>query len=1006
MTRFSLKTSTDFNNVDYYVNIRKTMLSGYFMQVAHLDRIGHYSTVKEHQEFHSFCKVMHELRTDVCRAESLKANGHIGVAIGVLQQALVTAQMNLPGNESWRKPAVATLRMRTGQTPRAHAIACKPREPSKKGGTTKKGDKKSILRASPRLIDSDIESSPSSLVSTIGDIVDLYDMIVEDTPERVNNHGIKEEANFRLCRDGPEKVKKRVVEQDPVNFKAKRLKIDDVNGLFPNSEVIEDGSEKVKKDVVEQEPINLEAEKVKFDDPTRLLHDFLPSFFKKDWEVNKKFLLTLPTYLEHGITAIREARDLSEISLERLYGVLKTYELEQIQQKEVYGKGRVVSTSTALVAEGQQQQQQQSEQSERMVQSSKAEKNVIVAEYDPPITNQSGDDFYSLEELKQLEDESMALIAKRFSNVRFKRNPKFKYKSNYNRFQKGGSSSSNTSSGGYKTGMVDRSTIRCFNCNELGHFATECRKPKQVRKNSYDSNQKSKSERAYLAKGKSWDDTDSEDEEVGNLALMAIDENTSSSRKEVKFTDAELVYHVGGSLDCARRDNEMLIQHIKDLKKEVNELKLVHINQDKLKEQVSFLENRVNCYRQLETILKDKITGLETKVKAYFNSCSMAKEFYNKQAINQTSGIGFNYNIAIGELCINSPPHVCDKGREVPHVLKGVNKPLYKESIAEPFDETSFIIQEEIRAKNLANVKVVSKPGVLKVPVKVVKATETNSDIHELDNKNAMSTMHIFPVVNPSHKHVSSDKTTPRQHVNNRKHDRYMTVIPPKARKMTFMPKPKQKFVKAVYKVKCPVIEKVENIKVKNVVLPDKGQFYNGSSRHMTGDRALLSNVVEKASPVVTFGDNSKGLTEGYGCLQAGNVIIENETFPSQFQSNEFSCQERIGQRSASTGILPRRTGEACQKGKSKKASHKGTDTSSITGVLQLLYMDLFGPVNVLSMLKKCYCLVIVDDYSKYTWVLFLHSKDETPQAVIDHIKLIELDSNVPVRAIRSDNGT
>ena len=38
--------------------------------------------------------------------------------------------------------------------------------------------------------------------------------------------------------------------------------------------------------------------------------------------------------------------------------------------------------------------------------------------------------------------------------------------------------------------------------------------------------------------------------------------------------------------------------------------------------------------------------------------------------------------------------------------------------------------------------------------------------------------------------------------------------------------------------------------------------------------------------------------------------------------------------------------------------------------------------------------------------VLFLHSKDETPQAVIDHIKLIKLDSNVPVRAIRSDNGT
>ena len=97
---------------------------------------------------------------------------------------------------------------------------------------------------------------------------------------------------------------------------------------------------------------------------------------------------------------------------------------------------------------------------------------------------------------------------------------------------------------------------------------------------------------------------------------------------------------------------------------------------------------------------------------------------------------------------------------------------------------------------------------------------------------------------------------------------------------------------------------------------------------------------------------------------------------------------------------------EACQKGKSKKASHKGTNTSAITEPLQLLHMDLFGPVNVMSMSKKRYALVIVDDYSKYTWVLFLHSKDETPQMVIDHVKLIELDSKCPVRAIRSDNGT
>lgn len=50
MARFNLKLcSTDFNSRDYYVNIRKAMLSGYFMQVAHLERTGHYLTVKDNQ---------------------------------------------------------------------------------------------------------------------------------------------------------------------------------------------------------------------------------------------------------------------------------------------------------------------------------------------------------------------------------------------------------------------------------------------------------------------------------------------------------------------------------------------------------------------------------------------------------------------------------------------------------------------------------------------------------------------------------------------------------------------------------------------------------------------------------------------------------------------------------------------------------------------------------------------------------------------------------------------
>ena len=78
-------------------------------------------------------------------------------------------------------------------------------------------------------------------------------------------------------------------------------------------------------------------------------------------------------------------------------------------------------------------------------------------------------------------------------------------------------------------------------------------------------------------------------------------------------------------------------------------------------------------------------------------------------------------------------------------------------------------------------------------------------------------------------KHASNDKTAPRQHVNNKKHVKSKTASPPKVRKETFVPKPKQKIVKAIYRVKCSVAEEVIAVKIKNVVLPDKGQFFKYS---------------------------------------------------------------------------------------------------------------------------------------------------------------------------------
>ena len=68
-------------------------------------------------------------------------------------------------------------------------------------------------------------------------------------------------------------------------------------------------------------------------------------------------------------------------------------------------------------------------------------------------------------------------------------------------------------------------------------------------------------------------------------------------------------------------------------------------------------------------------------------------------------------------------------------------------------------------------------------------------------------------------KHVKS-KIVPPKHLNNEKHAKTKTVGPPKVRVETFVPKPKQKVIKAVYKVKCSVVEKVNVIETKTTSPP------------------------------------------------------------------------------------------------------------------------------------------------------------------------------------------
>ncbi|GKB69553.1 putative reverse transcriptase domain-containing protein [Tanacetum coccineum] len=70
-----------------------------------------------------------------------------------------------------------------------------------------------------------------------------------------------------------------------------------------------------------------------------------------------------------------------------------------------------------------------------------------------------------------------------------------------------------------------------------------------------------------------------------------------------------------------------------------------------------------------------------------------------------------------------------------------------------------------------------------------------------------------------------------------------------------------------------------------------------------------------------------------------------------------------------------------------------------------MLHMDLFGPTSVRSINHKTCCLVITDDYSRFSWVFFLATKDETSRILKNFITGIENQINHRVKIIKSDNG-
>jgi transposase InsO family protein len=96
----------------------------------------------------------------------------------------------------------------------------------------------------------------------------------------------------------------------------------------------------------------------------------------------------------------------------------------------------------------------------------------------------------------------------------------------------------------------------------------------------------------------------------------------------------------------------------------------------------------------------------------------------------------------------------------------------------------------------------------------------------------------------------------------------------------------------------------------------------------------------------------------------------------------------------------------ACQAGKQVGVHHPHKNIMTTDMPHELLYMDLFGPIAYISISGSKYCLVIVDDYSRFTWVFVLQEKSQTQETLKRFLRRAQNEFGLRIKKIRSDNGT
>ncbi|GJV92416.1 copia protein [Tanacetum coccineum] len=381
-----------------------------------------------------------------------------------------------------------------------------------------------------------------------------------------------------------------------------------------------------------------------------------------------------------------------------------------------------------------------------------------------------------------------------------------------------------------------------------------------------------------------------------------------------------------------------------------------------------------------------------------------------------------------------------------------VRRPTYRDS---SFKNSVLLDTKNSSEKVEVSDKSYNKPYVASKHVALDKKIVTNDDIkNAFIPKNVLCVTYAKNVLLLCH-----DNCLAKYKLNTHLNVRRALFTTPRTVKSTFKDTtpvvPKTRFSVKIAQSKSldttPVVSKTKIDAITSLISKNKVVQIvlwivdSGCSKHMMGDRSLLKNFVKKFMGIVHFGNDHFAAITSYVDYVQGNIMIYHVYYVEGLGHNLFSVGQfcdgdlEVAFRSK-TCYVPNLEGDdlltgdhesnlytisipdmvasspiclmskasstksSCERGKSKKSSHPPKVVPSTHFKLELLHLDLCGPIRVASINRKKYILVIVDDYYRFTCVYFLHTKDETSEIIKNLIARVQLNFNAKVSKIRTDN--